>query len=66
MGDIIYVEKGQRVPADLILLRTTEHSGSCFIRTDQLGMVSHKMSIKTFFGHKHFFQWPSILFKIWN
>ena len=45
MGDIIYVEKGQRVPADLILLRTTEHSGSCFIRTDQLGMISLKMSI---------------------
>ena len=36
VGDIIYVEKGQRVPADMILLRTTEHSGSCFIRTDQL------------------------------
>ena len=25
VGDIIYVEKGQRVPADMILLRTTEH-----------------------------------------
>jgi len=36
VGDIIFVEKGQRVPADMILLRTTEHSGSCFIRTDQL------------------------------
>ena len=36
VGDIVYVEKGQRVPADMILLRTTEHSGSCFIRTDQL------------------------------
>jgi len=36
VGDIIYVEKGHRVPADMILLRTTEISGSCFIRTDQL------------------------------
>jgi phospholipid-translocating ATPase len=35
-GDIITVEKDQRVPADLVLLRTTEKSGSCFIRTDQL------------------------------
>lgn len=26
----------ERVPADMILLRTTEKSGSCFIRTDQL------------------------------
>ncbi len=26
----------QRVPADMILLRTTEKQGSCFIRTDQL------------------------------
>lgn len=30
------VEKDQRVPADLVLLRTTETSGACFVRTDQL------------------------------
>lgn len=30
------MEKGQRVPADLVLLQTTEKSGSCFVRTDQL------------------------------
>ena len=36
VGDVIYVEKGHRVPADMIFLRTTEASGSCFIRTDQL------------------------------
>lgn len=32
----VIVEKGQRVPADLVLLRTTEKSGACFVRTDQL------------------------------
>jgi magnesium-transporting ATPase (P-type) len=26
----------QRVPADLVLLRTSKSSGTCFIRTDQL------------------------------
>ena len=36
VGDIILVHKNQRVPADMILLRTTEKSGGCFIRTDQL------------------------------
>jgi len=36
VGDVVYVEKGSRVPADMVLLRTTEHSGSCFVRTDQL------------------------------
>ncbi|EEB12761.1 cation-transporting ATPase, putative [Pediculus humanus corporis] len=36
VGDMIYVEKDQRVPADLILLRTTETTGAVFIRTDQL------------------------------
>lgn len=30
------VEKDQRVPADLVLMRTTETSGACFVRTDQL------------------------------
>ena len=32
----VIVEKGQRVPADLVLLRTTEKAGACFVRTDQL------------------------------
>ncbi|XP_066990964.2 probable phospholipid-transporting ATPase IIB isoform X4 [Anabrus simplex] len=36
VGDLVIVEKDQRVPADLVLLRTTERSGACFVRTDQL------------------------------
>jgi phospholipid-translocating ATPase len=36
VGDVIVLEKDQRVPADMILLRTAEHTGSLFIRTDQL------------------------------
>lgn len=36
VGDLVVLEKNQRVPADLILLRTSDNSGTCFIRTDQL------------------------------
>lgn len=36
VSDLIIVEKDQRVPADMILLKTTERNGSCFVRTDQL------------------------------
>jgi phospholipid-translocating ATPase len=36
VGDLIVLEKNQRVPADLVLLRTSDSSGTCFIRTDQL------------------------------
>ena len=36
VGDVIEVGKGVRAPADMVLLRTTETSGACFIRTDQL------------------------------
>ncbi|KAI0056859.1 phospholipid-translocating P-type ATPase [Artomyces pyxidatus] len=36
VGDLVVLEKNQRVPADLVLLRTSDHSGTCFIRTDQL------------------------------
>eukprot|EP01117_Protostelium_nocturnum_P011512 TRINITY_DN4173_c0_g2_i2.p1 TRINITY_DN4173_c0_g2~~TRINITY_DN4173_c0_g2_i2.p1 ORF type:complete len:1099 (+),score=335.10 TRINITY_DN4173_c0_g2_i2:86-3382(+) len=36
VGDLIFVDKDQRVPADMVFLRTTEKNGSCFIRTDQL------------------------------
>lgn len=36
VGDIVMLHKGQRVPADMILLRTNETMGTVFIRTDQL------------------------------
>lgn len=36
VGHIIKVHQNERVPADLILLYTTEKTGSVFIRTDQL------------------------------
>ena len=36
VGDIISVDKNQRVPADMLFLKTTEKNGACFIRTDQL------------------------------
>lgn len=36
VGDLVMLEKNQRVPADLVLLRTSDTSGTCFIRTDQL------------------------------
>ena len=36
VGDIIKVHHNERIPADLVLLYTTEKSGSVFIRTDQL------------------------------
>ena len=36
VGDLIKVSANERVPADLILLYTTDKTGSVFIRTDQL------------------------------
>ncbi|CAG7663738.1 unnamed protein product [Allacma fusca] len=36
VGDLIMVEKNQRVPADMVLLRTSDKAGRCFVRTDQL------------------------------
>uniref|UniRef100_A0AAV2K0H0 P-type ATPase A domain-containing protein n=1 Tax=Knipowitschia caucasica TaxID=637954 RepID=A0AAV2K0H0_KNICA len=46
VGDLIIVEKNQRIPADLIFLRTSEKNGSCFIRTDQLdGETDWKLKV---------------------
>lgn len=36
VGDLVHLEKNQRVPADMVLLHTSDTSGTCFIRTDQL------------------------------
>ncbi|KAI8121231.1 hypothetical protein FF38_02552 [Lucilia cuprina] len=43
VGDIIIVEKNERVPADLILIRTSDKSGSVFVRTDQLDGVEDRL-----------------------
>ncbi|KAJ3233412.1 putative aminophospholipid-translocase, partial [Chytriomyces hyalinus] len=44
VGDLLVLRKDQRVPADCILVRTSEEGGACFIRTDQLdGETDWKM-----------------------
>jgi len=49
VGDLIVVRTNQRVPADLVLLRTTEKSGASFIRTDQLdGETDWKLRYMTY------------------
>uniref|UniRef100_H3CBZ1 P-type ATPase N-terminal domain-containing protein n=1 Tax=Tetraodon nigroviridis TaxID=99883 RepID=H3CBZ1_TETNG len=46
VGDLIIVDKNQRIPADLIFLRTSEKNGACFIRTDQLdGETDWKLKV---------------------
>lgn len=36
VGDIVLVQSSERVPADLVLLYTTDKTGTVFIKTDQL------------------------------
>lgn len=36
VGDLVKVLKDQRIPADIMLLRTADGTGEAFIRTDQL------------------------------
>ncbi|XP_030377308.1 probable phospholipid-transporting ATPase IIB isoform X3 [Scaptodrosophila lebanonensis] len=53
VGDVIVVEKNERVPADLILLRTSDRGGSVFVRTDQLdGETDWKLRLAVPFTQK--------------
>jgi phospholipid-translocating ATPase len=46
VGDLVFLEKNQRIPADLVLLRTSDSNGTCFIRTDQLdGETDWKLKV---------------------
>ncbi len=36
VGDVVIIHAKERVPADMVILSTSEHSGSIFIKTDQL------------------------------
>eukprot|EP01134_Creolimax_fragrantissima_P003437 CFRG3437T1 len=46
VSDMIVIQTNQRVPADMVFLRTSEKSGAAFIRTDQLdGETDWKLRI---------------------
>nr|XP_019014199.1 phospholipid-translocating ATPase [Kwoniella pini CBS 10737]OCF52980.1 phospholipid-translocating ATPase [Kwoniella pini CBS 10737] len=46
VGDMVLLEKNQRIPADMVLLTTSEEEGTCFIRTDQLdGETDWKLKV---------------------
>ncbi|KAI8868340.1 phospholipid-translocating P-type ATPase [Ramicandelaber brevisporus] len=46
VGDFVKIKKDERIPADMILLKTSEQNGACFIRTDQLdGETDWKLRI---------------------
>jgi hypothetical protein len=46
VDDLVLLEKDQRVPAGLTLLRTSDSSGTCFIRTNQLdGKTDWKLCV---------------------
>jgi magnesium-transporting ATPase (P-type) len=66
VGDLVRVHVNQRVPADMIFLRTTEKSGASFIRTDQLdGETDWKLryaQFKLLFIHSFFLS--SLLFHV--
>lgn len=50
VGDLIVINKDQRVPADVILLKSSEATGESFIRTDQLdGETDWKLRCANFF-----------------
>ena len=46
VGDMVLLEKNQRIPADMVLLTTSEEEGTCFVRTDQLdGETDWKLKV---------------------
>ena len=36
LGDLIYLKNGREIPADVVLLASTNIDGHCFIQTAQL------------------------------
>lgn len=46
VGSLVHIHKDQRIPADMILLKSSESTGESFIRTDQLdGETDWKLRI---------------------
>jgi len=54
VGHIIEVKSNQRIPADMVILSTSEEDGTVFIRTDQLdGETDWKLRKSANFTHKY-------------
>ena len=53
VGDIILLNKNERVPADILLLYTSDPNGTLFVKTDQLdGETDWKVREATKFTQK--------------
>ncbi len=51
VGDLIRINKNERVPADILILQTSETKGECFIETKNLDgetNLKHKYTNKDF------------------
>ena len=54
MGNVIEIKSNQRIPADCVVLSTSEEDGSVFIRTDQLdGETDWKLRKSIKFTHNY-------------
>lgn len=54
VGQVIEVKSNQRIPADLVILSTSEEDGTVFIRTDQLdGETDWKLRKAINFTHQY-------------
>ena len=54
VGQIIEIKSNQRIPADIVILSTSEEDGTVFIRTDQLdGETDWKLRKSVVFTHKY-------------
>ena len=48
-GDLIYIEEGEAIPADIIIIRSSSDNGECFVQTSNLDgerTLKHKQCIK--------------------
>lgn len=60
VGDILYINSGERVPADCVLLYTTDKAGTVFIKTDQLdGETDWKVRRPIAFTQKEIAEHPT-------
>ncbi len=54
VGQFIEVKSNQRIPADMVILSTSQEDGSVFIRTDQLdGETDWKLRKSVNFTHNY-------------
>ncbi len=65
VGNMVLIQKGDELPADLIILASSEQQGNCFVNTVELdGETNLKIRSAIAWTHSNYFKTPELIHEL--